>query len=129
MCFFAICVCYQLTVCTTTLLTVKLYSNFFLSVAVNSEFFACNCKSVAADVVDVNECETLDKPCPGYRNNMTCNNTPGSFTCSCSPGFRFNPRSRHCEGNQFHSLFNITSVRPRLLTDLEFKERKQIAVS
>lgn len=48
---------------------------------------------------DLNECE-LGDPCPGHRNNMTCHNTPGSFTCSCARGFRFNPRSRHCEGKQ-----------------------------
>ena len=33
-------------------------------------------------IVDVNEC--LSSPCG---NNATCNNTEGSFNCSCKQGF------------------------------------------
>ena len=55
-----------------------------------------DCQMMCADV---DECQ-LGNACPGHHNNMTCRNTPGSFTCSCPRGFRFNPRSRHCEGTE-----------------------------
>ncbi len=40
--------------------------------------------------VDINECVTQDNPCNDHSDTTaTCTNTPGSYTCTCSSGFRF----------------------------------------
>lgn len=42
--------------------------------------------------VDLNECEEW-----GYCDQL-CTNTPGSFKCSCAPGYSLVP-PRHCKAN------------------------------
>ena len=46
--------------------------------------------------VDVNECEEGTSGC-----QQMCNNTIGSYVCSCYPGYHLKEEDRHmCEGEQ-----------------------------
>ena len=51
---------------------------------------------------DVNECETENGQC-----EATCENTIGSYRCSCPPGMRLRLDERTCGGNPASSLINI----------------------
>jgi hypothetical protein len=53
-------------------------------------------------IVDVNEC--LSSPCG---NNATCNNTEGSFICSCKEGFEGN--GLNCSGKVVLHLLKLHS--------------------
>lgn len=44
--------------------------------------------------IDVNECMQQ-----GVCNNGQCNNTPGSFICSCPPGYDLASDGKRCIGN------------------------------
>jgi len=46
-----------------------------------SRWFFCD-----TSCTDVDECETGVAQCEHY-----CHNSPGSFTCSCRPGYKKNP--------------------------------------
>lgn len=43
---------------------------------------------------DVNECWRY----PGRLCAQTCENTPGSYKCSCTSGFRLSSDGKNCEG-------------------------------
>lgn len=43
--------------------------------------------------IDINECEAALSPC-----QHSCENTVGSFTCSCSDGFILSDDQRSCVG-------------------------------
>jgi hypothetical protein len=45
-------------------------------------------------VSDINECQRY----PGRLCGHKCENTPGSYHCSCSVGFRLSVDGRSCEG-------------------------------
>ena len=47
--------------------------------------------SFALSSTDIDEC-TLD-PC-----EQICNNTSGSFVCSCNPGYRLDDNGVNCDG-------------------------------
>ena len=44
--------------------------------------------------LDVNECRDNSSCC-----NQICTNKPGSYECSCQPGYRLNADNCTCEGN------------------------------
>ena len=52
--------------------------------------FVCNFHS---SITDIDECELGISGC-----QHICNNTVGSFYCSCDPGFTLNPDSKYCTG-------------------------------
>ena len=47
---------------------------------------------------DIDECQM--KPCP---DNSICQNTPGSFNCTCQPGFS----GKSCSGKNDYGVFHI----------------------
>ena len=44
---------------------------------------------------DIDECENGDDDC-----RQVCNNTPGSYECSCYSGYFLRSDSQSCEGEQ-----------------------------
>lgn len=54
--------------------------------------------------LDIDECRY------GYCQQL-CANAPGSYSCSCNPGFVLNPDGRTCQGN---SVYFIVKDGPRL---------------
>jgi len=44
-------------------------------------------------VTDINECAVINGGC-----EHDCFNTPGSFTCSCPPGYQLTADGLHCRG-------------------------------
>lgn len=53
-------------------------------------------------VLDVNECRHF----PGRLCAHKCENTPGSYQCSCTTGFKLASDGRNCEGN---FILDVTS--------------------
>ena len=47
---------------------------------------------------DIDECQM--KPCP---DNSICQNTPGSFNCTCQPGFS----GKSCSGRNYYGVLHI----------------------
>lgn len=45
---------------------------------------------------DINECEVEPNTC----QFGTCTNTPGSFQCTCQPGFMLSDNKRRCYGTE-----------------------------
>ena len=45
---------------------------------------------------DINECENGISGC-----QHICNNTVGSFYCSCNPGFMLNQDGKYCAGEHY----------------------------
>ena len=61
-------------------------------------------------LLDIDECQQPD----ACRTDHVCNNTIGSYTCECAPGFTKNPASQNnlepvCDGEEIstHYLTNI----------------------
>lgn len=50
-------------------------------------------------LLDINECEVEPNLC----QFGTCTNTPGSFQCSCQPGFVLSDNKRRCYGKSYHN--------------------------
>lgn len=50
----------------------------------------------ACSVLDVNECRRY----PGRLCGHKCENTPGSYYCSCTAGFQLSADGRSCEGER-----------------------------
>lgn len=48
----------------------------------------------ACPITDINECRRY----PGRLCGHKCENTPGSYFCSCTVGFRLSADGRSCEG-------------------------------
>lgn len=46
---------------------------------------------------DINECEEINGRC-----EQTCNNTEGSFVCSCDEGFTLSTDGKTCVGKLCH---------------------------
>ena len=42
---------------------------------------------------DIDECSLVPRPCHGV-----CTNLEGSYTCSCTEGFKIRESNRYCEG-------------------------------
>lgn len=59
----------------------------------DSNFFLLSLLSVTH--TDINECEE-----PNICQFGTCTNTPGSFQCSCQPGFVLSDNKRRCYGER-----------------------------
>ncbi|XP_044183632.1 fibrillin-1-like [Acropora millepora] len=45
---------------------------------------------------DIDECDSLDRPCGSY-NYIECVNNLGDYTCLCEYGFNFDKENRFCE--------------------------------
>ena len=52
---------------------------------------------------DIDECETKSL----HRCNQICNNTLGSYSCSCEKGFEINRDGYTCEGMKAVCYFNL----------------------
>ena len=61
--------------------------------------------------VDTDECATVS-PCDA---NATCNNTEGSYTCSCDSGFSGD--GILCIGKRFH-WFDVLTMHKKLINNL-----------
>ena len=55
----------------------------------------CNCINNIIMVLDTNECGNANGGCEHY-----CNNTVGSFTCSCNTGFELAEDNLNCTGKE-----------------------------
>ena len=49
---------------------------------------------------DIDECDSLDRPCGSY-NFLECVNNLGDYTCLCEYGFNFDKENRFCEGKRY----------------------------
>ena len=63
----------------------------------------CACDTIVTHscmyCIDNNECRSNDtNSC-----HQVCNNTPGSYTCSCNVGYRLGSDGRTCTGEPWHS--------------------------
>lgn len=66
-------------------------------------------------VADINECRRY----PGRLCGHKCENTPGSYYCSCTRGFRLSADGRSCEGEGGgggRDLCLLCRVPPRLMS-------------
>ncbi len=56
--------------------------------------------------IDNNECRSSDtNSC-----HQVCNNTPGSYTCSCNVGYRLGSDGRTCTGQPWHSHKKLANL-------------------
>ena len=60
-------------------------------------------------VSDINECNQNKTKCPV---TSKCRNTPGSYTCKCSHGFKF--KNKRCVGTSYLFHHHIT-LRPPMI--------------
>lgn len=76
-------------------------------------------------VSDVNEC--VEQPSVCF--NGVCENTLGSFLCSCNEGFKLDANGRDCQGMYHNSSFK--QCRPTLVSALmnRFRSRKDVHVA
>ena len=73
------------------------------------------CFSIS-NLVDTDECSTVS-PCHA---NATCNNTEGSYTCSCDSGFAGD--GFLCNGKRFHR-FDVVTMDKKLINNLSEMSR------
>lgn len=64
------------------------------------QVFACCLIALTPALTDVNECWRY----PGRLCAQTCENTPGSYHCSCTAGFSLTFDGKNCEGKFFFFL-------------------------
>jgi len=50
-------------------------------------------------ILDVNECDEALDTC-----DQVCENTPGSYNCSCRQGYTFNSTTNHCDAGTENML-------------------------
>ena len=62
----------------------------------------CNCINNIIMVLDTNECGNANGGCEHY-----CNNTVGSFTCSCNTGFELAEDNLNCTGKELQLTIGI----------------------
>lgn len=68
------------------------------------------CLLLLVSPADVNECWLS----PGRLCQHTCENTPGSYRCSCAAGFVLAADGKHCEGTAHPDFCPLTSDRRHL---------------
>jgi len=51
--------------------------------------------NIVCNIVDVNECNEALDTC-----EQLCQNTPGSYICSCRQGYTFNSTTNHCDAGK-----------------------------
>ena len=72
----------------------------------NNHFLKCSgVSNVLTCFTDTDECAIGTDHC--FQN---CNNTVGSYTCSCWTGYTLNADGRHCDGITECDMTNIVSV-------------------
>ena len=76
-----------------------------------TQFHYIMCCFSISNLVDTDECSTLS-PCHA---NATCNNTEGSYTCSCDNGFSGD--GILCNGKRFH-WFDVLTILKKLINNL-----------
>ena len=59
--------------------------------------------------LDINECMNATNPCHA---NATCNNTDGSYTCTCN---RYTGNGRNCTGKYLLTIKFMKTIHPHLL--------------
>ena len=62
-----------------------------------------NVTSLLLRNVDINEC--IDSDC-----EQMCNNTVGSYTCSCNNGYSLNSDGRNCSGMVTTSILTLCTA-------------------
>lgn len=84
--------------------------------------FASQLSVYLLDVLtDINECWNY----PGRLCQHTCENTPGSYHCTCSSGFRLSYDEKHCEGTR-----HFFPTRKKLQSDLRnFREGVRFSIN
>ncbi|KAL7987273.1 hypothetical protein Chor_006192 [Crotalus horridus] len=63
----------------------------------------CSCRNVmsVSFLADVNECEIYKLEGAPRLCMHACINTPGSYHCSCPPGYKLFNNGKNCEGDRF----------------------------
>ena len=56
-------------------------------------------------VSDINKCEGGTHNCS---SNAVCNNTKGSYNCTCKPGYEGD--GNHCTGDSFRTLVILHAI-------------------
>lgn len=79
---------------------IRLLMSLCLHMVMTNDLCLCAYMCVCSDV---NECEELNGGC-----QQTCVNTPGSYHCECSEGFRMHADARTCIGKSSTDIFITT---------------------
>ena len=61
-------------------------------------------------LVDIDECFEYSDEC-NMNEVSGCQNTDGSYTCSCIAGYELAPDKKTCIGNLYNTVFNIKKMK------------------
>ena len=81
--------------------------------------FHNECNLLYNSISDINECDHNNGGCA-----QLCNDTDGSFTCSCNPGYSLDVDGKSCIGKYIlinhrqQELFQILHIKHLTLTEL-----------